>query len=207
MKDTEIKGGTMYIKKSDVVAQDVVRTGSADFGVGENGLFVQRLTGSGSGAQNGTDSGTVLKTAIFMGTPQAFDSEVDIQSLMELKYLLINGTSRAQLGLVVQGVARVPLDGSVYGTVLHIVTVAGTITLDATVVTFSTTIANIFAEAGFRISTTRRRVLLGAYTVLGFFNTVKDLSASGKPAGMPQPRLPAAENFVMKLKVSAMSGS
>ncbi|KXZ43625.1 hypothetical protein GPECTOR_85g355 [Gonium pectorale] len=199
LKDTEVKGGIMYVKNSDGVVQDIIRTGSAEFGVGENGLFMHRLANSSSAAQTASDSGTVLKTASFMGTPQAFNSEVDIQSLMELKYLLINGTGKAQLGLVVLGVARVPLEGSVHGTVLHIVTVAGTITLDATVVTFSTAIANIFAEAGFRISTTRR-VLLGSYAVLGFFNTVKDLSASGKPAGMPGPRLPA-ENFVMKLKI------
>ncbi|KXZ48470.1 hypothetical protein GPECTOR_27g640 [Gonium pectorale] len=107
-----------------------------------------------------------------MGTPQGLNSEIDVEALLELKYLLINGTGRAQLGLMVQGVARVPQEGSVYGTVLHIVTAAGTITLDGTIVTFSTTIANIFAEAGFRVSSTRR-ALLGSYAVLGFFNTVK----------------------------------
>ncbi|KXZ48467.1 hypothetical protein GPECTOR_27g637 [Gonium pectorale] len=179
LKDTEVKGGIMYVKDSGGVVNDIIRTGSAEFGV-ENGAIVHRLVESSTTNTTGTAPGAttqdgalpVLRTAAYMGTPQGLNSEIDIEALLELKYLLINGTGRAQLGLMVQGVARVPQEGSVYGTVLHIVTAAGTITLDGTIVTFSTTIANIFAEAGFRVSSTRR-ALLGSYAVLGFFNTVK----------------------------------
>ncbi|KXZ46811.1 hypothetical protein GPECTOR_40g545 [Gonium pectorale] len=152
LKDTEVKGGVMYVKGSDGQSSEVVRTGSAEFVV-QNGTFVQR----------------------------------------------INGTGDAQLGLVVQGVARVPQPGSVYGNVLHIVTAAGTITLDGTVITFSNGIADIFTAAGFRVSNSRR-VLLGAYNVLGFFNTIKNLSATGKPPAEPEPWLPS-ENFLMKLQI------
>ncbi|KXZ53787.1 hypothetical protein GPECTOR_6g705 [Gonium pectorale] len=183
----------MFVKNSDGSSLEIVRTGSAEFSV-VNGAMVQR---AGTAAPNTTAN--VLQTAAYMGTPQSLNSEIDIGELLELKYLLINGTGKAQLGLVVHGVARVPLEGSVHGTVLHIVTAAGTITLDSTVITFSTAIANIFAEAGFRVSGTRR-ALLGSYAVLGFFNTIKDLSAAGKPPSQPEPKLPS-ENFVMKLKI------
>ncbi|KXZ52423.1 hypothetical protein GPECTOR_9g467 [Gonium pectorale] len=194
LKDSEVKGGVMYVKNSDGTANEIVRTGSAEFGV-ENGAMVHRL--ASDGGPNTT--APVLQTAAFMGTPQSLNSQIDIAALLELKYLLINGTGQAQLGLVVHGVARVPLDGSIHGTVLHIVTAAGTITLDGTVITFSSAIANIFADAGFRVSSTRR-ALLGAYSVLGFFNTIANLSASGKPASQPEPKLPS-DNFVMQIKV------
>ncbi|KXZ45310.1 hypothetical protein GPECTOR_56g407 [Gonium pectorale] len=193
LKDTEVKGGVMFVKNSDGTSMDIVRTGSAEFSV-HNGAMVQRLTPDST--KNTTN---VLQTADYMGTPQSLNSEIDIGDLLELKYLLINGTGKAQLGLMVQGVARIPLEGSIHGTVLHIITAAGTVTLDGTVITFSTVIANIFAEAGFRVSSTRR-ALLGSYAVLGFFNTIKDLSASGKPASMSEPKLPSA-NFIMKLKI------
>ncbi|KXZ48483.1 hypothetical protein GPECTOR_27g653 [Gonium pectorale] len=201
LKDTEVKGGVMFVKNSDGATNEVVRTGSAEFSV-MDGAMVQRVT-TDSAANNAM--GNVLRTADYMGTPQTLNSEIDIKELLELKYLLINGSSNAQLGLVVHGVARVPQEGSIHGTVLHIVTTAGTITLDGTIIAFSTTIANIFAEAGFRVSSTRR-ALLGSYAIMGFFNTIKarivpcrNLSAAGKPPNEPEPKLPS-ENFVMKLK-------
>ncbi|KXZ56187.1 hypothetical protein GPECTOR_1g161 [Gonium pectorale] len=203
LKDTEVKGGIMYVKNSDGAVNDIIRTGSAEFGV-ENGAIVHRLTASSDTTAATTGGGGAGQNAIASSKDSSAPvlrtaDEIGLETLLELKYLLINGTGKAQLGLLVQGVARVPQEGSLYGTVLHIVTVAGTITLDGTIVTFSTTIANIFAEAGFRVSSTRR-ALLGSYTVLGFFNTVKDLSASGKPADQSEPKLPSGD-FVMKLKI------
>ncbi|KXZ45117.1 hypothetical protein GPECTOR_58g566 [Gonium pectorale] len=164
LKDSQVKGGIMYVKNSDGAAQDIVRTGSAEFGI-ENGLFVQRVA-TDTAAVAGTKvaatvdaAAPVVQTAVYMGTPQPLNSEVDIEYLLQLKYLLVNGTGKAQLGLVVLGVARVPLEGSVHSTVLHIITAAGTITLDGTAISFSTAIANIFAEAGFRVSSSRRALL------------------------------------------------
>ncbi|KXZ48481.1 hypothetical protein GPECTOR_27g651 [Gonium pectorale] len=196
LKDTEVKGGVMFVKNSDGATAEVVRTGSAEFSV-MDGAMVQRVITPDSATNNAM--GNVLRTADYMGKPQSLNSEIDIKELLELKYLLINGSGNAQLGLVVHGVARVPQEGSLHGTVLHIVTAAGTITLDGTIIAFSTAIANIFAEAGFRVSSTRR-ALLGSYAVLGFFNTIKDVAAAGKPPSEPEPKLPS-ENFIMKLKI------
>ncbi|KXZ48544.1 hypothetical protein GPECTOR_27g715 [Gonium pectorale] len=203
LKDTEIHDGTLFVKGSTT---EVVRTGSAEFSV-LNGVMVSRE--SVLAARNGTNStaspsdappaNAVLQTASFLGTPVKFSSRVDIRTLMELKYLLIKGAGEIELGVMVTGVARVPQAGSVYGTVLHIITAAGTITLDGTAITFDSEVADIFAKAGFTVAR-NRRALLGIYDVLGFFNLIKDLSVMNLPDDQPRPALPTGD-FLMKLKV------
>lgn len=53
---------------------------------------------------------------------------------------------QAELALQVQGVARVPADNSVHGSIVRIVTVAGTITLDDTVVVFRWVRVRVFCR-------------------------------------------------------------
>ncbi|KXZ42974.1 hypothetical protein GPECTOR_108g169 [Gonium pectorale] len=183
VQDTEVVGGIMYVKDSTT---EIVRTGSAEFTV-VDGLLVSRetlldtaananTTASGRRSLAGADSKVppkaVLRTASFKGTPQRFTSNVSIEVLMELDYLLIKGSGSVELALKVDGVARVPMAGSMLGTVVRIVTSAGTITLDNTVVSFSSSIADIFEEAGFSVSR-NRRMLLGIYDVVGFFNWIE----------------------------------
>ncbi|KXZ42180.1 hypothetical protein GPECTOR_189g292 [Gonium pectorale] len=182
VQDTEVVGGVMYVKDSTT---EIVRTGSAEFTV-VDGVFVSRETILSAAATNSTTSGrrslaeagskvppkAVLRTASYKGTPQRFTSNVSIAVLMELDYLLIKGAGSVELALKVDGVARVPMAGSVLGTVVRIVTSAGTITLDSTVVSFSSSIADIFEEAGFSVSR-NRRMLLGIYDVVGFFNWIE----------------------------------
>ncbi|KXZ41751.1 hypothetical protein GPECTOR_295g796 [Gonium pectorale] len=182
VQDTEVVGGVMYVKDSTT---EIVRTGSAEFTV-VDGVFVSRETMLSAAATNSTASGrrslaeagskvppkAVLRTASYKGTPQRFTSNVSVAVLMELDYLLIKGAGSVELALKVDGVARVPMEGSVLGTVVRIVTSAGTITLDNTVVSFSSSIADIFEEAGFSVSR-NRRMLLGIYDVVGFFNWIE----------------------------------
>ncbi|PNW76776.1 hypothetical protein CHLRE_11g475700v5 [Chlamydomonas reinhardtii] len=208
LKDSEVSGSTMYAKGTT----EVVRTGNADMTV-VNGVMVSRTTTAADGTTttaainstvvNGTltpvNPASVLRTANYMGAPQAFSSRVNIRDLMELKYLYLKGAGVAELALQVQGVARVPADNSVHGSIVRIVTVAGTITLDDTVVVFSTEMADIFTEAGFKVAR-NRRMLIGVYEVLGFFNFIKDLSIFNLPSSEPVPRLPAS-NFLMKVKI------
>ncbi|KAG2441269.1 hypothetical protein HYH02_010111 [Chlamydomonas schloesseri] len=210
LKDSEVTGSTMYVKGST----EIVRTGNADMTV-VNGVMVSRQTTAADGTTtttavnasvvNGTlpsssvNPAAVLRTANYMGAPQAFSSRVDIRDLMELKYLYLKGAGVAELALQVQGVARVPSANSVHGSIVRIVTVAGTITLDDTVIVFSTEMADIFAEAGFKVAR-NRRMLIGVYEVLGFFNFIKDLSVFNLPASEPVPRLPSSD-FYMKVKI------
>ncbi|KXZ53352.1 hypothetical protein GPECTOR_7g1247 [Gonium pectorale] len=143
MKDTEIHNGIMYVKGSET---ELVRTGSAEFSV-VNGIMVSRsLLNTTTTPVNGTTTAgrrvlasttstpaadlpppqSVLRTAIFKGTPQRFSSRVSVQVLLELEYLYIVGAGAVELGVKVDGVARVPDPSSKLGTVIRIITPAGT---------------------------------------------------------------------------------
>ncbi|KAG2440681.1 hypothetical protein HYH02_010260 [Chlamydomonas schloesseri] len=221
-KDTDVKGGVMYVKGS---TSEVVQTASSEMTI-VDGALINRQALASSGAANGiagaaagnnlsnsTSNSTaaaaaaavlsqpdaVVRTATFVGTPVKFSSRVNIRQLMELKYLYITGMGEVEVALVVQGVARVPDADSVWGTVVHIITAAGTITLDDTVVRFEEGIAPVFVKAGFIVSHSRRS-LLGIYDVLGFFNFIADMEVFNLPKDEPKPALPSS-NFRMKLKI------
>ncbi|KAG2425893.1 hypothetical protein HYH02_014894 [Chlamydomonas schloesseri] len=224
-KDTDVKGGVMYVKGS---TSEVVQTASSEMTIvgddlqpelGEcapgrasacalinrQALAAVNTTTATAANANGTAAvltqqpESVVRTATFVGTPIKFSSRVNIKQLMELKYLYITGMGEVEVALVVQGVARVPDPDSVWGTVVHIITGAGTITLDDTVIRFEEGIAPVFVKAGFIVSHSRRS-LLGIYDVLGFFNFISDLEVFNLPPDQPKPSLPAS-NFMMRLKV------
>ncbi|KXZ45113.1 hypothetical protein GPECTOR_58g562 [Gonium pectorale] len=216
LKDTEVEGNTMYVKGTT----DVVRTGSAEFTV-VDGIMVSRkalnetaaaalasgntsLANDPSSIGSTTPSQGVLRTASFVGTPRSFSSQLNVRALMELQTLYMRGAGDVEIALRVDGVARVPMEGSVWGTVVRIVTVAGTITLDDIAVSFSSSMADIFVEAGFRVSR-NRRALIGFYWVTGFFQfldeevfknqeTLPELGASARPY------LPV--NYFMKMRIA-----
>ncbi|KXZ45142.1 hypothetical protein GPECTOR_58g591 [Gonium pectorale] len=216
LKDTQVEGNTMYVKGTT----DVVRTGSAEFTV-VDGIMVSRkalnetaaaalasanttLANDPSVIGSTTPSQGVLRTASFVGTPRSFSSQLNVRALMELQTLYMRGAGDVEIALRVDGVARVPMEGSVWGTVVRIVTVAGTITLDDIAVSFSSSMADIFVEAGFRVSR-NRRALIGFYWVTGFFQfldeevfknqeTLPELGASARPY------LPV--NYLMKMRIA-----
>ncbi|GFR47770.1 hypothetical protein Agub_g9537 [Astrephomene gubernaculifera] len=206
LKDTKVgNSGVMYLKDSDSV---IVQTANSDMLVA-NGILVNRhafdqgqatVNGAiGASAGSSAVASSVLRTASYLGDPHRFTSEVSVRALMELRYLYIQGPDSVEVALAVQGVARVPMANSTYGTVVQIVTVAGTITLDGEVIAFSEAMANIFSEAGFVVSASRRS-LLGFYDILGFFNFIADMTVFDLPVKEPKPQLPAG-NFLMSIKV------
>ncbi|KXZ47951.1 hypothetical protein GPECTOR_31g313 [Gonium pectorale] len=208
-----VRGSTLLVKGSD---SEVVRTGNSDFTV-VGGVAVTRqqqqpaavatvvnATAAINAANNATTTAglgpdNVLRTASYMGTPMAFSSLVDVRTLMELRYLYLKGPGKVELALMVTGVARVPMADSTHGDVVRIITTVGTITLDDTMVFFSSDVADVFAEAGFTVAR-NRRMLLGAYSVLGFFNFIRDISAFNLPDNQPAVQLPDT-NFLLKLRI------
>ncbi|KXZ48976.1 hypothetical protein GPECTOR_24g266 [Gonium pectorale] len=201
LKDTELTGNVMVVKDTN----EVVRTGSAEFSV-VDGVMVSRGALNATTSASGTAASgsapppnALIATASYLGSPVKFSSRVDIRTLMELKYLYIKGVGDTELGVMVTGVARVAQPGSVYGTVVHIISAAGTITLDGTAITFDSEVADIFLKSGFTVAR-NRRALLGVYEVLGFFNLIKDLTVLNLPESQPKPSLPAGD-FLMKIKV------
>ncbi|PNW77055.1 hypothetical protein CHLRE_10g420450v5 [Chlamydomonas reinhardtii] len=211
-KDTDVQNGVMYVKGS---TSEVVQTASAEMTIVDGALINRQALSAAAMTTNATANTTtnnnsssasvltapdsVVRTADFVGTPVKFGSRVNIRQLMELKYLYITGMGEVEVALVVQGVARVPDADSVWGTVVHIITAAGTITLDDTVVRFEQEIAPVFVRAGFAVSRSRRS-LLGIYDVLGFFNFIADLEVFNLPPDQPRPALPS-NNFMMQLKI------
>ncbi|KXZ48979.1 hypothetical protein GPECTOR_24g269 [Gonium pectorale] len=201
LKDTELTGNVMVVKDTN----EVVRTGSAEFTV-VDGVMVSRGALNATTSASGTAASgsapppnAMIATASYLGSPLKFSSRVDIRTLMELKYLYIKGVGDTELGVMVTGVARVAQPGSVYGTIVHIISAAGTITLDGTAITFDSEVADIFLKSGFTVAR-NRRALLGVYEVLGFFNLIKDLTVLNLPESQPKPSLPAGD-FLMKIKV------
>ncbi|KXZ48984.1 hypothetical protein GPECTOR_24g274 [Gonium pectorale] len=195
LKDTEVNGSVMYVKGS---VTDVVKVGSADFAV-VNNVMVPRSAAEAATPTNITNPTSVMQTAAFAGIRQPLSSRLPVETLFELKFLHIKGVGEVELGVNVNGVARVPLAGSVYGTVVRMITAAGTITLDGTVLTFSSQVADIFEEAGFRVSGSRR-ALVGQYYVFGFFNAIADLTPFGLPSGQAKPALPDTD-YIMNIQV------
>ncbi|KXZ53197.1 hypothetical protein GPECTOR_7g1090 [Gonium pectorale] len=155
------------------------------------------LTGAAGGAAVSLPPQAIVRTASFKGTPQRFSSRVDVRVLMEMEYLYIQGSAaNTELALLVLGVARVPAEGSKWGSVVRIVTAAGTVTLDDVVLSFSPEVAPLFAEAGFRVSRTRR-MLLGIYDVLGFFSWIESLDVFNLPEDEARPQLPSQSNYML----------
>ncbi|GFR41921.1 hypothetical protein Agub_g2713 [Astrephomene gubernaculifera] len=205
LKEEEIRGGKMYDIEDPT---QVVQTANSDMSV-VGGVLVNRQAFEATtspdnstalpGTGNTPHASTVLRTAAFVGTPQKFSSQIPVKSLMELKYLYIQGAGQVEVAMTVLGVARVPQAGSAYGTVVHILTLAGTITLDGTAIDFNESLAPVFLQAGFAVASNRRS-LLGAYDVLGFFNFIEDVDIFNMPSGAPRPALPSG-NFRMQIQV------
>ncbi|PNH08325.1 Beta-agarase AgaB34 [Tetrabaena socialis] len=137
--------------------------------------------------------------------PLGLHSALPMAVLKELKYLQINSTSGAQLSLFVLAVAKMPApfeEGSYTSCeVVKIVTYVGTITIHGSVLEFGQdAVSDIFRDAGFLVTGTgRRRMLGGAYDLIGFFNFIKDLEIANLPPNEPKPHL--APIFEMKARI------
>ncbi|PNH04968.1 Beta-agarase AgaB34 [Tetrabaena socialis] len=75
--------------------------------------------------------------------------------------------------------------------VVKIVTYIGTVTIHGSVLEFGQdSVSDIFTEAGFLVQGTgRRRMLSGAYDLVGFFNFIKDLEIANLPPSEPKPHI------------------
>eukprot|EP00798_Chlamydomonas_sp_ICE-L_P022132 gene22132-29194_t len=83
------------------------------------------------------------------------------------------------MALKVNGAARIPRPESLYGTVVNILTAAGTVVLDGEDITFDEEMAPVFSTAGFAISSSEdlgpTRKLLGRPGISGRFNRVVEI--------------------------------
>ncbi|KXZ43137.1 hypothetical protein GPECTOR_101g38 [Gonium pectorale] len=179
LKDTQVTGDTMYVKGSSV---EVVRTGSAEFAV-VDGVFVNRQAQALANANSSSFSAASNTT-----TPSP------------------NAVMRAAsyMGTPQPFTSRVDVRALMELKYLYV----STITLDDTVVMFSTDMADVFAEAGFKVSR-NRRILLGGLGglggLVGWVGWVAgrawwDMTVFNLPSTDPRPSL-SSKNYIMKLQI------
>lgn len=127
-------------------------------------------------------------------------SELPDETLFELKYLKITSATGNSASLFVLGISRMPEKNSCHGTVVNIITHVGTVTLDGKDLVFSKDAdVDVFHKSGFMVSTNGRR-LMGAYTLLGFFNFIEKIPLLNAPCKGSKPGLPNG-NFSMTITV------
>ncbi|CAE7727119.1 unnamed protein product, partial [Symbiodinium sp. KB8] len=169
---------------------DAVMTGSADFALGPNGELSPRSLDSTpsdlfSGAAHAHRYARALQEdAEAYDTPaistrsayqhRRLTSNLPDSYFEELRFLKVMSPSGNSLALKVEGLLRAIEPGSACGSVLKILTAAGTIQVDGFDLTFTDeSVAEAFAVAGFQVqSTSTGRRLNGLVSLLGLFNTI-----------------------------------
>ncbi len=143
---------------------------------------------SGSSALMTVDGSAVIQTASFASS-STISSALPDDAWKELKVLTVTAPSGSWVQLSVVGAARIQGQGQ-FGSVIKILTHAGTMTVDGREMRFSDVMAPVFEEAGFNVDPSSRRRLLDVGTSLvGFFNYLAsfdldalEAAASGAPA-------------------------
>ena len=152
---------------------------SKDTGVSSDGRMTRKA-----------DSTVVIKTGAVEKPSMALASCMSDEYFEELAtFNADNGLAR--LSLSISGFARTVREKSVYGTVVTLITSAGTITLDGEMLEFSTDVGDIFVAAGFDTTSAGRR-LAGLYELTAFFNAIPEANYGcfdPKSAG-PKPVFP-----------------
>ena len=128
---------------------------------------------SGDTAVMTTTDGTTAVQVAIINSPQALSSALPNAAFSQLNVFQVNNTNTgSHVSLNVLGYARIQGTGQ-YGSVVHILTAAGTITLDGRSMSFADDVAPVFSLAGFTVaasSSGRRRLLDTGVDIVGFFN-------------------------------------
>lgn len=154
-----------------------VQVASADFFVNSSsGSMMLRSPDAQFGALSNTST-QVLTTSAF-SAPTQLSSALPDAAFDQMTHFVVTAPSGSRVRLLVMGTSRIQGTG-IFGSVVQILTYAGTITLDGRSITFAESIAPVFADAGFVVSPTRRHLLDAALDIVGFLNYVSgfDLDA------------------------------
>ncbi|CAE7873364.1 unnamed protein product, partial [Symbiodinium sp. KB8] len=187
-KETET--GSDNVMRS-TTTNSAVMTGSADFAVGPNGELSPRTFDTEtpsdlfSGAAHANRYARALSEeadsydAPALSTRSAYQhrrltSNLPDSFFEELRFLKVMSPSGNSLALRVEGILRAIEPGSACGSVLKILTAAGTIQVDGYDMTFTDeSISDAFQLAGFQVeSVNNRRRLNGLVSLLGLFNAI-----------------------------------
>ena len=132
-------------------------------------LYTRQSVVSRSTAALTTVDGTqVIQTASF-AMSSSVSSALPDQAFKQLKLLEISAPSGSWVQLTVLGTARIQGAGT-FGSVVKILTQAGTIIIDGRDMSFTESVSPVFEEAGFVVAPNRRHLLDVGTSLAGFFN-------------------------------------
>lgn len=155
-KDTKVSGGVLRDESTGLP----LKVASTDTSVAPDGHMVNAATGKEL---------TVGENKQKLDQP--LSSCLPDSVWNEIKYVEFTNAEGGYLHLLVQATVRKVVTSSLHGSTIIIYTAIGQIELDGLVVTFKETMAGAFSQAGFEVTSTRRR-LQGAFDLMGLFNSV-----------------------------------
>ena len=123
---------------------------------------------SGQAAMTTVDGSQIIQTASY-AMSSTLSSALPDDAFTQMRQLHITAPSGSWVQLMVVGAARIQGTGQ-YGSVVHILTQAGTIIVDGRTMEFHESISPIFEAAGFNVAPSRRRLLDIGTSLTGFFN-------------------------------------
>ena len=161
----------------------------ATFGIVAGVVLYTRQTRvpTGQAAMTTVDGTQVIQTASYAMT-STLSSVLPDEAFTQMRQLHVTApTATSWVQLMVVGTARIGGSGQ-FGSVVMILTHAGTITLDGRNMEFQEGLSPIFEAAGFAVAPTRRRLLDVGTSLVGFFNYLAtfDLDALERAAGVSQ---------------------
>jgi hypothetical protein len=116
-------------------------------------------------------AGDQVLSVASLATPMAVSSVMPDTAWAQLKqFAVTNAITNSSISLNVLGWARIQTTAAQYGSIIRVITFAGTISLDGRQMSFTDSVAPIFAEAGFQVALSRRRLLDLSLDIVGFFN-------------------------------------
>ena len=172
-KETKYLDGGVMTLRGD--ATTVVKVDNNEITI-ENGQLVDRMTHQPVATSENLKS-------------QKLSSRLDTAAFKDMRYLKVTADGGVDAYFFVLAVARIQREASIHGTVIEIMTAAGSIVLDDEVILFEEAVGDFFNKAGFTVSATRRH-LLGIYELLGFFNVAATVALKGLPADQVKPQMP-----------------
>lgn len=146
----------------------------------------QSVVSRDTAALTTVDGTQVIQTASF-AMSSSVSSALPDQAFKQLKLLEVSAPSGSWVQLTVLGTARIRGAG-MFGSVVKILTQAGTIIIDGRSMSFSESVSPVFEEAGFAVAPNRRHLLDVGTSLAGFFNYLAtfDLDALENAAGAAQ---------------------
>ena len=166
--------GTMHVAGD---SDTVIKVASVETVLDESGVMLDRETGTPVRVEQAL-------------TPQVLSSRLPTAAFKELRYIHASSAEGADAWFLVQAVSRVVRPTSLHGSVVEVLTAAGSIVLDDEVMMFEEPVGHFFERAGFDVHESRRH-LEGIVELLGFFNLAEQATLEGLPLGEVAPKLTA----------------